>query len=465
MLCVPGLVPEESGVGLRLRAKNLLREGRSLVGTVGLFTDQDDAAVETLLTERFDGPASCEVGADYYYGYELPSSPSSSSGFEEQPQSSQNCIRVTPLRVGAIVVGSSWDNRSMARAESPERRRRRRYSTGVAELDEQIVQLVATTELTERDAELIAEIVTTALLLARDAASRLDLKIVNAALKEMRYAFKVFAPYRDKKKVSVFGSSRSKPGDPDHEQAKLFGKVVAERDWMVVTGAGPGSMEAANEGAGKAQSFGVNIRLPFEAEPNPVIAEDPKLINFKYFFTRKLMFIKEGSAFVLLPGGFGTMDEAFELLTLMQTGKSDMHPIVLLDPPGGNFWSDFVDFTRRNLVDRGYVSPTDLSLFKTTDDAAEAADEIERFYRNYDSMRFVGQRLVLRVRRVPDPSRLNELSDAFSDVLADGGIEPCDPLPAEVADNDTLDLERVCLYFDNASYGRLRELIDAINQS
>jgi uncharacterized protein (TIGR00730 family) len=353
----------------------------------------------------------------------------------------------------------------MARAETPERRRRRRYSTGVAELDERIAQLVATTELTERDAELIAEIVTTALLLGRDAASRLDLKIVNAALKEMRYAFKVFAPYRDKKKVSVFGASRSRPGDPDYEQAKRFGKVIAERGWMVVTGAGPGSMEAANEGAGKAQSFGVNIRLPFEAEPNPVIAEDPKLINFKYFFTRKLMFIKEGSAFVLLPGGFGTLDEAFELLTLMQTGKSDMHPIVLLDQPGGNFWSHLVEFVQRHLVERGYVSATDFNLFTITDDAERAADEIERFYGNYDSMRFVGQRLVLRLQRLPDHQRLEELSRDFADIIGSGAIERCDPFPAEIQDEDTLDFERVCLHFDFASYGRLRELIDALNQS
>ncbi|HYZ90929.1 MAG TPA: TIGR00730 family Rossman fold protein [Actinomycetota bacterium] len=352
----------------------------------------------------------------------------------------------------------------MARGVTPQRRRRRRYSTGISELDEQIAQLVATTDLTERDAELIAEIVTSALLLGRDAASRLDLKIVNAALKEMRYAFKVFAPYRDAKKVSVFGSSRSKPGDPDYEQARSFGKVIAERGWMVVTGAGPGSMEAANEGAGKAQSFGVNIRLPFEAEPNPIVAEDPKLINFKYFFTRKLMFIKEGSAFVLLPGGFGTLDEAFELLTLMQTGKSDMHPIVLLDQPGGAFWSNLLGVVRADLVERGYVSPSDLKLFTLTDSVEKAATEIDRFYRNYDSMRFVGNRLVLRLQRTPDDETLGALSRDFADIIVSGVIERSDPLPAEVQDDDTLDMQRVVLHFDNASYGRLRELIDALNE-
>ena len=314
---------------------------------------------------------------------------------------------------------------------------------------------------------------TTAFLLGRDFAARAnpdvparidpeDLKIVNAALKEMRYAFKVFAPYRDVKKVSVFGSARSRTGDLDYEQAREFGRVIAEHGWMVVTGAGPGSMEAANEGAGAAKSFGVNIRLPFEAEPNPVVADDPKLINFKYFFTRKLMFIKEASAFVLLPGGFGTMDEAFELLTLMQTGKSNMHPIVLLDPPGGTYWKHFVEFLQRDLIDLGYVSAPDLNLFMLTDDAQEAAREIADFYANYTSMRFVGSRLVLRVKHAPDDEQLAQLSADFSDI-ADGPIERTEPLPVEVADDDEPDEQRIVLRFDRMSYGRLRDLIDALN--
>ena len=342
--------------------------------------------------------------------------------------------------------------------------KRRRYSTGVEGLDQQITELVAQTGLTERDGALIAEIVISAFLLGRDAASREDLKIVNAALKEMRYAFKVFAPYRDVKKVSVFGSSRSQPGDPDYEQARAFGHAIAEHGWMVVTGAGPGSMEAANEGAGAAKSFGVNIRLPFESDPNPVIAEDPKLINFKYFFTRKLMFIKEASAFVLLPGGFGTMDEAFELLTLIQTGKSDMHPVVLLDSPGGTYWEGFVDFVKHDLVGRGYVSAEDLDLFTVTDDIERAADELSRFYANYDSMRFVSNRLVLRLEHAPDDETLHALSDTFTDILAGGAIERVDPFPPEINDDDALDKERIALHFDRASYGRLRQLIDTLNQ-
>ena len=341
---------------------------------------------------------------------------------------------------------------------------KRRYSTGVEDLDARIAELVAETELTQRDAALITEIVTTALLLARDAASRLDLKIVNAALKEMRYAFKVFAPYRQVRKVSVFGSARTRPGDPDYEQARAFGRLMAENGWMVVTGAGPGSMEAANEGAGAAKSFGVNIRLPFEAEPNKVVADDPKLINFKYFFTRKLMFIKEASAFVLLPGGFGTMDEAFELLTLTQTGKSDMHPIVLLDHPGGTYWRNFVEFVRSDLIGKGYVSATDVDLFKLTDDVEVAAREISDFYANFDSMRFVNNRLVLRLEEAPDDETLARLSREFADIIVRGAIERSEPFGPEVTDDDALDKQRIVFEFDRANYGRLRALIDDLNR-
>lgn len=343
-------------------------------------------------------------------------------------------------------------------------RKRRRYSTGVDELDQRIADLIAGTDFTERDGALIAEIVTSALLLGKDAASRLDLKIVNAALKEMRYAFRVFAPYRDVKKVTVFGSARSRPGDADYEQAREFGRSIAQHGWMVVTGAGPGSMEAANEGAGAAKSFGVNIRLPFESEPNPIIADDPKLVNFKYFFTRKLMFIKEASAFVLLPGGFGTMDEAFELLTLTQTGKSDMHPVVLLDAPGGTYWQAFVEFVEQHLVGRGYASAPDLGLFTVTDDVEAAASEIARFYENYDSMRFVGSRLILRLDHAPDDAALAALSSKYADVLVRDTIERCEAQPSEVADGDALDKERIAMFFDRASYGRLRELIDDLNR-
>jgi uncharacterized protein (TIGR00730 family) len=234
---------------------------------------------------------------------------------------------------------------------------------------------------------------------------------------------------------------------------------------MVVTGAGPGVMEAGNEGAGAARSFGVNIRLPFEAKPNPAIADDPKLINFKYFFTRKLMFIKEANAFVLLPGGFGTLDEAFELLTLVQTGKSDPHPIVLLDAPGGTYWHAWESFVKEHLIARGLISPEDTNLYVLTNDPAVAVEELLAFYRNYHSIRFHGSTLVLRVERLPDDHMLTELSTEFADIIrGQGAMHASDPLKEEIRDNDALELKRIVFEFDRMSYGRLRLLINRVNE-
>ena len=341
-------------------------------------------------------------------------------------------------------------------------RRRRPYTTGDPELDARIQALVE--EVADKDRDLVFEMITTAVRLAREESSRLDRKIANSALKEMRYAFRVFAPYRDERKVSIFGSARTQSGDSEYVTAREFARAIAERGWMVVTGAGPGIMEAGQEGAGKARSFGVNIRLPFEAQPNPFIADDPKLINFKYFFTRKLMFIKEGDAFVLLPGGFGTMDEAFELLTLVQTGKSDIHPIVLLDKPGGTYWTHFDMFVRDVLLKQGYVSEEDLCLYKLTDSVDEAVEEIEHFYDNYHSQRVVRGKFVLRLQRVPPPDALKAVSAEFSDITLGGGIEICEPTTEEHRDDDALDKPRVAFAFDRMHYGRLRALIDRLNQ-
>ena len=231
---------------------------------------------------------------------------------------------------------------------------------------------------------------------------------------------------------------------------------------MVVTGAGPGIMEAGHEGAGGDRSFGVNIMLPFEATANPIIAGDPKLINFKYFFTRKLMFIKESDAFVLLPGGFGTLDEAFELLTLIQTGKSDLHPIVMLDVPGGTYWKSFDRYIRDELLAHGYITESDLSLFRYTDNIDEAVEEIEGFYRVYHSQRYVNDRLVLRLNRKPTPEQIQELSEEFADIL-DGPIDPTEPSPGEIKDDDVVDLPRIALNFDRMHAGRLRTLVDRLN--
>jgi uncharacterized protein (TIGR00730 family) len=344
----------------------------------------------------------------------------------------------------------------------PQNKRRRAYSTGNADVDDKVRELVA--EFGGKDPDLAFEIIATALRLSRDDVGRLDRKIVNSALKEMRYAFRVFAPYRHERKVTIFGSARSAPTDPEYEQARAFAKEIVARGWMVVTGAGPGVMEGAQEGAGGERSFGVNIRLPFEAQPNPYIAEDPKLINFKYFFTRKLMFIKEADAFVLLPGGFGTLDETFELLTLIQTGKSDLHPILLLDPPGGTFWPAFERFIQERLIGGGYVSAGDGSLYKITDDLHVAVEEIQRFYRVYHSQRFVSGRLILRLKAMPGEESLKKLTEEFAEILTHGEIEPVEPSPEELRDDDACDLPRIGLWFDRMNYGRLRQLIDRLNE-
>ncbi|MDP9234587.1 MAG: TIGR00730 family Rossman fold protein [Actinomycetota bacterium] len=319
-----------------------------------------------------------------------------------------------------------------------------------------------TRDLPEPDAQLAREIVATSVKLAREQVSRLDRKIVNASLKEMRYAFRVFAPYKGIRKVSIFGSARTAKGDPAYSAARDFSSAMAGRGWMVITGAGPGIMEAGHEGAGGKLSFGANIRLPFEAKPNPVIANDSKLINFKYFFTRKLTFIKEADAFVLLPGGFGTMDEAFELLTLVQTGKTDLKPIVMLDAPGGTYWVNWDRYVRDELLAPGYVSEDDLVLYRQTDDIDTVVTEIEDFFRVYHSQRVVGDRVFLRLNAHPSQEVLETLSAEFSDVLG-GPIVKVSASRSEVRDNDVPHLPRIALRFDRQHVGRLRQLIDRLN--
>jgi uncharacterized protein (TIGR00730 family) len=350
-------------------------------------------------------------------------------------------------------------SRSTARARRPGPSRRQQLPPEIARLLDDYLA-----ELSGPDADLAREIVTTALLMGREQVSRLDRKIVNSSLKEMRRAFRVFAPYKGVRKVSIFGSARTVQGDPEYEAAKEFSRQIAERGWMVITGAGPGIMEAGQEGAGVARSFGVNIRLPFEAKPNPVIANDSKLINFKYFFTRKLTFMKEADAFVLLPGGFGTMDEAFELLTLVQTGKSDLYPIVLLDAADGSYWRAFDRYVRDALLARRLVDPDDVLLYRHARTPAQAVHEIDSFYRVYHSQRIVGERLVLRLSTMPDDRVIEALSSEFADILS-APIRKVGPSRGEVEDRDVPELPRLSLAFDRQHVGRLRLLIDRLNES
>jgi uncharacterized protein (TIGR00730 family) len=336
----------------------------------------------------------------------------------------------------------------------------RAYGLGNPELDAAVRALVS--QASDNDnGDLITEMIVTALKLHRDGAARSELRLINTALKEMRYSTLVFSRHGEPK-VTVFGSSRLPLDDPNAVLASDFSRRMAERGWGVVTGAGPGVMEAANRGAGREASYGVNIRLPFEDDANPHI--DPlRVVNFKYFFTRKLGFVKEAHAFALFPGGFGTLDETFELLTLMQTGKSDLHPIVLIEAPGTGYWESVLDFIRTRLVDRGLVGASDLDLVLFTTDPEVAVEEIIGFYANYQSQRFVDGRLVLRLRVAPGPEDLARLSRDFSHILTDGAIEVQPPTRAEIEDGDGLEYERVVLTFDRRSFAGLRRLIDALN--
>jgi uncharacterized protein (TIGR00730 family) len=299
--------------------------------------------------------------------------------------------------------------------------------------------------------------------MGRDRADRGDLKIANSALKELRHAFSAFAPYRNARKVAIFGSARTRRDDPLYEQARRLAAAMAAQDWMVITGAGPGIMEAGIEGAGADNAFGVSIRLPFESPSAQFVADDPKLLRFRYFFTRKVTFIKESHAFVLLPGGYGTMDEGFELLTLLQTGKAPPAPIVLLDVPGATYWDGWKAFVEEELLEPGYLSPHDLCFVKITDDIDAVVDELTGFYANYQSLRFVEGRLVLRLRQAPSEAELEVLNREFADLLTRGRIERIDATAPEVADGDALDLERLLVPFDRRNYARLRELIDRCN--
>jgi uncharacterized protein (TIGR00730 family) len=299
--------------------------------------------------------------------------------------------------------------------------------------------------------------------LAREGTSVGDLKIANAALAEMTEAFRVFRPYRHIRKVTMFGSARTLPDDPVYILARDLAARMAETNWMVVTGAGPGIMAAGLEGAGREHAFGVNIRLPHEEGANPFIAQDPKLVEMRYFFTRKLMLIKESHAYAILPGGFGTQDEAFELLTLLQTGKAEPAPVVMMETPGGTYWQGWLRFLEEEAIGAGWVSADDKALFKVATTVEEASEEILGFYRNYHSCRWVGDLLVLRIQTAPSKAELADLNHRFSDIVTRGSIRTAAAFPPERSSNDHPDLPRLALRFDKWHFARLRMLIDAIN--
>ncbi len=291
----------------------------------------------------------------------------------------------------------------------------------------------------------------------------LDLKILNRALKELRHAFAVFRDYRDRPKISIFGSARTLPTDPVYQLASRFSRRIVQEGYMVITGGADGIMRAGQEGAGRENSFGVNIMLPFEQGANPTIADDPKLITFKYFFTRKLMFQKEAGAIALFPGGFGTHDEGFEVLTLLQTGKSDPKPIVCLQTPDSQYWDRWRAFIKEDLLGRGLINQEDLSLFRIVDNEEAAVQEIVTFYRRYHSLRFVGRQLAMRLKSSLTEAQVAQVNERFTDLLQEGVFAQREALPEELDEPAVKDLPRLVFTFNRRSAGRLRQLIDHLN--
>ena len=293
--------------------------------------------------------------------------------------------------------------------------------------------------------------------------SLLDQKIMTQTVREMREAFALFSPFAATPKVTIFGSARVAGHDPLYEQTVAVSRELAAHGWMIVTGAGPGIMEAGMIGAGRANSIGVSIRLPHENEPNPIIKEDEKHVAMKYFFTRKLMLVKAAQGVICLPGGFGTLDELFELLTLLQTGKGDPVPLVLLDVPGDRYWRQVSQFIDDQMVTRGLVSPADTALYRITNDAAEAVHEIRSFYSNYQSMRYVGRWLYLRLAHAPTEDELAILNREFAHLVVQGSIEQAAPHAAEIRDEDNVHLARIRFIFGKHAFGDLRLLINRLN--
>lgn len=337
-------------------------------------------------------------------------------------------------------------------------------STGDRELDARIVALAG--EAAEAGEEgLLAEMMITAVRVSRGAVTPADFKLMNRALKEMRVAEEVFVPWRDFRKVSVFGSARTPPDDAQYRAAATFSRKMREHGFMTITGAGPGIMAAGNEGAGAADSFGLNIVLPFEATANEFIAGDDKLVEFNYFFTRKLSFVKESDATAGFPGGFGTMDEVFEALTLIQTGKAQVYPMVLVEAKGGTYWKFWEQFVKDHLLRTGMISESDLSLFRVTDDIDEAVEELVGFYRTFHSYRYVGDRLVMRLMKPLAEGEVGRLEKEFGDVVKAGKMVQRGALDAEENEPEMADLPRLVFRHRRGNFGRLRQLIDAVNQA
>jgi uncharacterized protein (TIGR00730 family) len=336
----------------------------------------------------------------------------------------------------------------------------RKNNGPVDEIIEQLIELAGDI----RRPHIVREMILASMKAGQEDDGKVDLKLMNTSLKEMRFTLKVFGSYRDVKKITVFGSARTQPHEPSYRMARLLGQKLSEAGYMVITGGGPGIMQAVNEGAGPDYSFAVNIRLPFEQKPNPVVRGNPKTIFYKYFFNRKVAFLKESDAVVLFAGGFGTLDEATETLTLVQTGKRNPLPLILVDEPEGTYWSDWVGFLNRELLVNGYIGESDLKLFERVESVDDAVKRINEFYSRYHSLRYVGDQLVIRMTSDMDQSKVKELKSLFSDILKpNGDLYASGPLPEENDEPEISHLPRLILDFNRVNFGRLKCLIDAIN--
>lgn len=329
----------------------------------------------------------------------------------------------------------------------------------IEKLDSLIAECGGDTEVYE--GKLIREQLITALKLITDDRDTGELKLLTTAFKELRYAYQVFSKYPDRHKISIFGSARTPPENPDYQACVEFSRLMAANNWLCITGAGDGIMKAGHEGPGAAASFGLAIRLPFETTANDVIAGDDKLINFRYFFTRKLMFVSQCEAVAVFPGGYGTQDEIFEALTLVQTGKSAMVPIVLCEAKGSTYWEHWDNYVRRSLLNNGMISPEDLNLYYITRDMEDAVEHITRFYRNYHSSRYVKDDLVIRIKKPLEPGDVRRLNEEFSSLVASGEIVQRGPYEVE---EDMLELPRIAFHHTRHNIGLVRRMIDRINE-
>lgn len=336
--------------------------------------------------------------------------------------------------------------------------------TGNESIDNDVRELVRRWGV-DHSPELVEEMIGTCLRMGRDRMSVADLKLYNRSLKELRYAARMWLPYVDSRKISIFGSARLAPEHPASIAAEKFARKMREAGYMIITGGGDGIMGAAQRGAGRDHGFGLNIRLPFEQSANTTIEGDPKLVNFNYFFTRKLNFMKESHALALFPGGFGTMDEGFEALTLLQTGKAKLIPVVMVDPPGGGYWDGWMKFVREQIEAPGMISPADYDFFKVTQDLDEAMHEVLHFYHNYQSSRYVGQQMVIRLASRLTPEALDQINAGFADILRVGQFVQCGALRQERNEPEIAHLPRLVFTPNRRDFGRLRLLINALNDA